>query len=163
MDSSTNNRPAAIQFSPLLKNTAPIPFGSRRQNIVNITWEVKVVIKIAHTEIYMLLEDSRPHREVIGNKSDINCLEIISFDLACFLQILFLLSPFWSMGPFQKNVSNNKDIPLWTNFVLQENLHYLIHLYVILVCHTVFLKSLHHLYKSGIFRKIPKPQGLKIP
>ena len=58
MDSSTNSRPAAIQFSPLLKNTAPMPLGSREE-IVNIPWEV--CQKSAGTENEMLLEGSRQH------------------------------------------------------------------------------------------------------
>lgn len=45
MDSSTNNRPAAIQFSPLLKNTAPMPFSSRGEKIVNAACKVKIATK----------------------------------------------------------------------------------------------------------------------
>lgn len=34
MASSTNSRPAAMQFSPLLKNTAPMPCSRRRESSV---------------------------------------------------------------------------------------------------------------------------------
>ena len=102
MDSSTNSRPAAIQFSPLLKNTAPMPFGHKRQNTV-VIWEVKVVIKL-HTLRTVIIKQQATQRSQKKHKPLVQLVMVRD----CFDIFRNLISPL----PFSIHEYFTRDVPI---------------------------------------------------